>query len=175
MIAEYNAIIASDSPARCSRAGRVNATAMSVAQIMYGYNGDMSMETSSPRGRGDTRGSYIGTPAMMISTVAPAVRDVSASCAAMTWWALLRDYHAQLDSVRFLNLVRVPREGLVTGKPARDAKGVHCSPAGSRVASIYRPGDGLKSYEDAEYLVLATRGGMVRRVSLKRLRHEPWA
>ena len=167
MIAEYNAIIASETRQReiiseelgeiVNRYGDERRT-----QIMYGYNGDMSMEDLIPRRRSWLRllaAATLSAPAV-ISTVASteAVRALWVPpCAVMTWWStFVTTTHSWI--LFFTNLGRVYRaKGYELQEAGRDAKGQHIAnllefQGGEHIAQVME----LKSYDDAEYLVLAT-------------------
>ena len=178
MIAEYNAIIASETRQReiiseelgeiVNRYGDERRT-----QIMYGYNGDMSMEDLIPEEEvvvTITRGGYIKR------TRSDQYRSQHRGGKGIKGASLRGDdvvEHFFVTSTHswilfFTNLGRVYRaKGYELQEAGRDAKGQHIAnllefQGGEHIAQVME----LKSYEDAEYLVLATRGGMVKKSRL---------
>ena len=178
MIAEYNAIIASETRQReiiseelgeiVNRYGDERRT-----QIMYGYNGDMSMEDLIPEEEvvvTITRGGYIKR------TRSDQYRSQHRGGKGIKGASLRGDDVVELFFVTtthswilfFTNLGRVYRaKGYELQEAGRDAKGQHIAnllefQGGEHIAQVME----LKSYEDAEYLVLATRGGMVKKSRL---------
>ena len=178
MIAEYNAIIASETRQReiiseelgeiVNRYGDERRT-----QIMYGYNGDMSMEDLIPEEEvvvTITRGGYIKR------TRSDQYRSQHRGGKGIKGSSLRGDdvvEHFFVTTTHswilfFTNLGRVYRaKGYELQEAGRDAKGQHIAnllefQGGEHIAQVME----LKSYEDAEYLVLATRGGMVKKSRL---------
>ena len=178
MIAEYNAIIASETRQReiiseelgeiVNRYGDDRRT-----QIMYGYNGDMSMEDLIPEEEvvvTITRGGYIKR------TRSDQYRSQHRGGKGIKGAFLRGDdvvEHFFVTTTHswilfFTNLGRVYRaKGYELQEAGRDAKGQHIAnllefQGGEHIAQVME----LKSYEDAEYLVLATRGGMVKKSRL---------
>ena len=178
MIAEYNAIIASETRQReiiseelgeiVNRYGDDRRT-----QIMYGYNGDMSMEDLIPEEEvvvTITRGGYIKR------TRSDQYRSQHRGGKGIKGASLRGDdvvEHFFVTTTHnwilfFTNLGRVYRaKGYELQEAGRDAKGQHIAnllefQGGEHIAQVME----LKSYEDAEYLVLATRGGMVKKSRL---------
>ena len=178
MIAEYNAIIASETRQReiiseelgeiVNRYGDERRT-----QIMYGYNGDMSMEDLIPEEEvvvTITRGGYIKR------TRSDQYRSQHRGGKGIQGASLRGDdvvEHFFVTTTHswilfFTNLGRVYRaKGYELQEAGRDAKGQHIAnllefQGGEHIAQVME----LKSYEDAEYLVLATRGGMVKKSRL---------
>ena len=178
MIAEYNAIIASETRQReiiseelgeiVNRYGDERRT-----QIMYGYNGDMSMEDLIPEEEvvvTITRGGYIKR------TRSDQYRSQHRGGKGIKGASLRGDdvvEHFFVTTTHswtlfFTNLGRVYRaKGYELQEAGRDAKGQHIAnllefQGGEHIAQVME----LKSYEDAEYLVLATRGGMVKKSRL---------
>ena len=178
MIAEYNAIIASETRQReiiseelgeiVNRYGDDRRT-----QIMYGYNGDMSMEDLIPEEEvvvTITRGGYIKR------TRSDQYRSQHRGGKGIKGASLRGDdvvehffgttTHSWI--LFFTNLGRVYRaKGYELQEAGRDAKGQHIAnllefQGAEHIAQVME----LKSYEDAEYLVLATRGGMVKKSRL---------
>ena len=170
MIAEYNAIIASETRQReiiseelgeiVNRYGDERRT-----QIMYGYNGDMSMEdlipeeevvvtiTRSDQYRSQHRGGK-------------GIKGASLRGDDVVEHFFVTTTHSWI--LFFTNLGRVYRaKGYELQEAGRDAKGQHIAnllefQGGEHIAQVME----LKSYDDAEYLVLATRGGMVKKSRL---------
>ena len=180
MIAEYNAIIASETRQReiiseelgeiVNRYGDERRT-----QIMYGYNGDMSMEDLIPEEEvvvTITRGGYI----KRTRSDHPHNRSQHRGGKGIKGASLRGDdvvEHFFVTTTHswilfFTNLGRVYRaKGYELQEAGRDAKGQHIAnllefQGGEHIAQVME----LKSYEDAEYLVLATRGGMVKKSRL---------
>ena len=178
MIAEYNAIIASETRQReiiseelgeiVNRYGDDRRT-----QIMYGYNGDMSMEDLIPEEEvvvTITRGGYIKR------TRSDQYRSQHRGGKGIKGAFLRGDdvvEHFFVTTTHswilfFTNLGRVYRaKGYELQEAGRDAKGQHIAnllefQGGEHIAQVME----LKSYEDADYLVLATRGGMVKKSRL---------
>ena len=178
MIAEYNAIIASETRQReiiseelgeiVNRYGDERRT-----QIMYGYNGDMSMEDLIPEEEvvvTITRGGYIKR------TRSDQYRSQHRGGKGIKGSSLRGDdvvEHFFVTTTHswilfFTNLGRVYRaKGYELQEAGRDAKGQHIAnllefQGGEHIAQVME----LKSYDDAEYLVLATRGGMVKKSRL---------
>ena len=178
MIAEYNAIIASETRQReiiseelgeiVNRYGDDRRT-----QIMYGYNGDMSMEDLIPEEEvvvTITRGGYIKR------TRSDQYRSQHRGGKGINGASLRGDdvvEHFFVTTTHswilfFTNLGRVYRaKGYELQEAGRDAKGQHIAnllefQGGEHIAQVME----LKSYEDAKYLVLATRGGMVKKSRL---------
>ena len=178
MIAEYNAIIASETRQReiiseelgeiVNRYGDERRT-----QIMYGYNGDMSTEDLIPEEEvvvTITRGGYVKR------TRSDQYRSQHRGGKGLKGASLRGDdvvEHFFVTTTHswilfFTNLGRVYRaKGYELQEAGRDAKGQHIAnllefQGGEHIAQVME----LKSYEDAEYLVLATRGGMVKKSRL---------
>ena len=180
MIAEYNAIIASETRQReiiseelgeiVNRYGDDRRT-----QIMYGYNGDMSMEDLIPEEEvvvTITRGGYIkrtrSDQYRSQHRGGKGIKGASLRGDDVVEHFFVTTTHSWI--LFFTNLGRVYRaKGYELQEAGRDAKGQHIAnllefQGGEHIAQVME----LKSYEDAEYLVLATRGGMVRATRLFR-------
>lgn len=178
MIAEYNAIIASETRQReiiseelgeiVNRYGDERRT-----QIMYGYNGDMSMEDLIPEEEvvvTITRGGYIkrtrSDQYRSQHRGGKGIRGASLRGDDVVEHFFVTTTHSWI--LFFTNLGRVYRaKGYELQEAGRDAKGQHIAnllefQGGEHIAQVME----LKSYEDAEYLVLATRGGMVKKSRL---------
>ena len=178
MIAEYNAIIASETRQReiiseelgeiVNRYGDDRRT-----QIMYGYNGDMSMEDLIPEEEvvvTITRGGYIKrTRSDQYRSQHRGGKGIKG--ASLRGDDVVEHFFATTTHswiLFFTNLGRVYRaKGYELQEAGRDAKGQHIAnllefQGGEHIAQVME----LKSYEDAEYLVLATRGGMVKKSRL---------
>ena len=178
MIAEYNAIIASETRQReiiseelgeiVNRYGDDRRT-----QIMYGYNGDMSMEDLIPEEEvvvTITRGGYIkrtrSDQYRSQHRGGKGIKGASLRGADVVEHFFVTTTHSWI--LFFTNLGRVYRaKGYELQEAGRDAKGQHIAnllefQGGEHIAQVME----LKSYEDAEYLVLATRGGMVKKSRL---------
>ena len=178
MIAEYNAIIASETRQReiiseelgeiVNRYGDERRT-----QIMYGYNGDMSMEDLIPEEEvvvTITRGGYIKrTRSDQYRSQHRGVKGIKGASLRgddVVEHFFVTTTHSWI--LFFTNLGRVYRaKGYELQEAGRDAKGQHIAnllefQGGEHIAQVME----LKSYEDAEYLVLATRGGMVKKSRL---------
>ena len=178
MIAEYNAIIASETRQReiiseelgeiVSRYGDERLT-----QIMYGYNGDMSMEDLIPEEEvvvTITRGGYIkrtrSDQYRSQHRGGKGIKGASLRGDDVVEHFFVTTTHSWI--LFFTNLGRVYRaKGYELQEAGRDAKGQHIAnllefQGGEHIAQVME----LKSYEDAEYLVLATRGGMVKKSRL---------
>ena len=178
MIAEYNAIIASETRQReiiseelgeiVNRYGDDRRT-----QIMYGYNGDMSMEDLIPEEEvvvTITRGGYIkrtrSDQYRSQHRGGKGVKGASLRGDDVVEHFFVTTTHSWI--LFFTNLGRVYRaKGYELQEAGRDAKGQHIAnllefQGGEHIAQVME----LKSYEDAEYLVLATRGGMVKKSRL---------
>lgn len=178
MIAEYNAIIASETRQReiiseelgeiVSRYGDERRT-----QIMYGYNGDMSMEDLIPEEEvvvTITRGGYIkrtrSDQYRSQHRGGKGIKGASLRGDDVVEHFFVTTTHSWI--LFFTNLGRVYRaKGYELQEAGRDAKGQHIAnllefQGGEHIAQVME----LKSYEDAEYLVLATRGGMVKKSRL---------
>lgn len=178
MIAEYNAIIASETRQReiiseelgeiVNRYGDERRT-----QIMYGYNGDMSMEDLIPEEEvvvTITRGGYIkrtrSDQYRSQHRGGKGIKGASLRGDDVVEHFFVTTTHSWI--LFFTNLGRVYRaKGYELQEAGRDAKGQHIAnllefQGGERIAQVME----LKSYEDAEYLVLATRGGMVKKSRL---------
>ena len=178
MIAEYNAIIASETRQReiiseelgeiVNRYGDDRRT-----QIMYGYNGDMSMEDLIPEEEvvvTITRGGYIKrTRSDQYHSQhrgGKGIKGASLRGDDVVEHFFVTTTHSWI--LFFTNLGRVYRaKGYELQEAGRDAKGQHIAnllefQGGEHIAQVME----LKSYEDAEYLVLATRGGMVKKSRL---------
>lgn len=178
MIAEYNAIIASETRQReiiseelgeiVNRYGDERRT-----QIMYGYNGDMSMEDLIPEEEvvvTITRGGYIkrtrSDQYRSQHRGGKGVKGASLRGDDVVEHFFVTTTHSWI--LFFTNLGRVYRaKGYELQEAGRDAKGQHIAnllefQGGEHIAQVME----LKSYEDAEYLVLATRGGMVKKSRL---------
>ena len=178
MIAEYNAIIASETRQReiiseelgeiVNRYGDDRRT-----QIMYGYNGDMSMEDLIPEEEvvvTITRGGYIKRTRSDQSRSqhrgGKGIKGASLRGDDVVEHFFVTTTHSWI--LFFTNLGRVYRaKGYELQEAGRDAKGQHIAnllefQGGEHIAQVME----LKSYEDAEYLVLATRGGMVKKSRL---------
>ena len=186
MIAEYNAIIASETRQReiiseelgeiVNRYGDERRT-----QIMYGYNGDMSMEDLIPEEEvvvTITRGGYIkrtrSDQYRSQHRGGKGIKGASLRGDDVVEHFFVTTTHSWI--LFFTNLGRVYRaKGYELQEAGRDAKGQHIAnllefQGGEHIAQVME----LKSYEDAEYLVLATRGGMVKEEPSERLRYEPY-
>ncbi len=178
MIAEYNAIIASETRQReiiseelgeiVNRYGDERRT-----QIMYGYNGDMSMEDLIPEEEvvvTITRGGYIkrtrSDQYRSQHRGGKGIKGASLRGDDVVEHFFVTTTHSWI--LFFTNLGRVYRaKGYELQEAGRDAKGQHIAnllefQGGEHIAQIME----LKSYDDAEYLVLATRGGMVKKSRL---------
>ena len=178
MIAEYNAIIASETRQReiiseelgeiVNRYGDERRT-----QIMYGYNGDMSMEDLIPEEEvvvTITRGGYIkrtrSDQYRSQHRGGKGIKGASLRGDDVVEHFFVTTTHSWI--LFFTNLGRVYRaKGYELQEAGRDAKGQHIAnllefQGGEHIAQVKE----LKSYEDAEYLVLATRGGMVKKSRL---------
>lgn len=178
MIAEYNAIIASETRQReiiseelgeiVNRYGDDRRT-----QIMYGYNGDMSMEDLIPEEEvvvTITRGGYIkrtrSDQYRSQHRGGKGIKGASLRGDDVVEHFFVTTTHSWI--LFFTNLGRVYRaKGYELQEAGRDAKGQHIAnllefQGGEHIAQVTE----LKSYEDAEYLVLATRGGMVKKSRL---------
>lgn len=178
MIAEYNAIIASETRQReiiseelgeiVNRYGDERRT-----QIMYGYNGDMSMEDLIPKEEvvvTITRGGYIkrtrSDQYRSQHRGGKGIKGASLRGDDVVEHFFVTTTHSWI--LFFTNLGRVYRaKGYELQEAGRDAKGQHIAnllefQGGEHIAQVME----LKSYDDAEYLVLATRGGMVKKSRL---------
>ena len=178
MIAEYNAIIASETRQReiiseelgeiVNRYGDERRT-----QIMYGYNGDMSMEDLIPEEEvvvTITRGGYIkrtrSDQYRSQHRGGKGIKGASLRGDDVVEHFFVTTTHSWI--LFFTNLGRVYRaKGYELQEAGRDAKGQHIAnllefQGGEHIAQVME----LKSYEDAEYLVLATRGGIVKKSRL---------
>lgn len=178
MIAEYNAIIASETRQReiiseelgeiVNRYGDERCT-----QIMYGYNGDMSMEDLIPEEEvvvTITRGGYIkrtrSDQYRSQHRGGKGIKGASLRGDDVVEHFFVTTTHSWI--LFFTNLGRVYRaKGYELQEAGRDAKGQHIAnllefQGGEHIAQVME----LKSYDDAEYLVLATRGGMVKKSRL---------
>ena len=178
MIAEYNAIIASETRQReiiseelgeiVNRYGDERRT-----QIMYGYNGDMSMEDLIPEEEvvvTITRGGYVkrtrSDQYRSQHRGGKGIKGASLRGDDVVEHFFVTTTHSWI--LFFTNLGRVYRaKGYELQEAGRDAKGQHIAnllefQGGEHIAQVME----LKSYEDAEYLVLATRGGMVKKSRL---------
>ena len=178
MIAEYNAIIASETRQReiiseelgeiVNRYGDERRT-----EIMYGYNGDMSMEDLIPEEEvvvTITRGGYIkrtrSDQYRSQHRGGKGIKGASLRGDDVVEHFFVTTTHSWI--LFFTNLGRVYRaKGYELQEAGRDAKGQHIAnllefQGGEHIAQVME----LKSYEDAEYLVLATRGGMVKKSRL---------
>ena len=178
MIAEYNAIIASETRQReiiseelgeiVNRYGDERRT-----QIMYGYNGDMSMEDLIPEEEvvvTITRGGYIkrtrSDQYRSQHRGGKGIKGASLRGDDVVEHFFVTTTHSWI--LFFTNLGRVYRaKGYELQEAGRDAKGQHIAnllefQGGEHIAQVME----LKSYEDAKYLVLATRGGMVKKSRL---------
>lgn len=178
MIAEYNAIIASETHQReiiseelgeiVNRYGDDRRT-----QIMYGYNGDMSMEDLIPEEEvvvTITHGGYIkrtrSDQYRSQHRGGKGIKGASLRGDDVVEHFFVTTTHSWI--LFFTNLGRVYRaKGYELQEAGRDAKGQHIAnllefQGGEHIAQVME----LKSYEDAEYLVLATRGGMVKKSRL---------
>ncbi len=178
MIAEYNAIIASETRQReiiseelgeiVNRYGDERRT-----QIMYGYNGDMSMEDLIPEEEvvvTITRGGYIkrtrSDQYRSQHRGGKGIKGASLRGDDVVEHFFVTTTHSWI--LFFTNLGRVYRaKGYELQEAGRDAKGQHIAnllefQGGEHIAQVME----LKSYEDAEYLVLATRSGMVKKSRL---------
>lgn len=178
MIAEYNAIIASETRQReiiseelgeiVNRYGDERRT-----QIIYGYNGDMSMEDLIPEEEvvvTITRGGYIkrtrSDQYRSQHRGGKGIKGASLRGDDVVEHFFVTTTHSWI--LFFTNLGRVYRaKGYELQEAGRDAKGQHIAnllefQGGEHIAQVME----LKSYEDAEYLVLATRGGMVKKSRL---------
>ena len=178
MIAEYNAIIASETRQReiiseelgeiVNRYGDERRT-----QIMYGYNGDMSMEDLIPEEEvvvTITRGGYIkrtrSDQYRSQHRGGKGIKGASLRGDDVVEHFFVTTTHSWI--LFFTNLGRVYRaKGYELQEAGRDAKGQHIAnllefQGGEHIAQVME----LKSYDDAEYLVLATRSGMVKKSRL---------
>ena len=178
MIAEYNAIIASETRQReiiseelgeiVNRYGDERRT-----QIMYGYNGDMSMEDLIPEEEvvvTITRGGYIkrtrSDQYRSQHRGGKGIKGASLRGDDVVEHFFVTTTHSWI--LFFTNLGRVYRaKGYELQEAGRDAKGQHIAnllefQGSEHIAQVME----LKSYDDAEYLVLATRGGMVKKSRL---------
>ena len=178
MIAEYNAIIASETRQReiiseelgeiVNRYGDERRT-----QIMYGYNGDMSMEDLILEEEvvvTITRGGYIkrtrSDQYRSQHRGGKGIKGASLRGDDVVEHFFVTTTHSWI--LFFTNLGRVYRaKGYELQEAGRDAKGQHIAnllefQGGEHIAQVME----LKSYKDAEYLVLATRGGMVKKSRL---------
>ncbi|MBS4941502.1 MAG: DNA gyrase subunit A [Rothia mucilaginosa] len=178
ILAEYNAIIASETRQReiiseelgeiVNRYGDERRT-----QIMYGYNGDMSMEDLIPEEEvvvTITRGGYIkrtrSDQYRSQHRGGKGIKGASLRGDDVVEHFFVTTTHSWI--LFFTNLGRVYRaKGYELQEAGRDAKGQHIAnllefQGGEHIAQVME----LKSYEDAEYLVLATRGGMVKKSRL---------
>ena len=178
MIAEYNAIIASETRQReiiseelgeiVNRYGDDRRT-----QIMYGYNGDMSMEDLIPEEDvvvTITHGGYIkrtrSDQYRSQHRGGKGIKGASLRGDDVVEHFFVTTTHSWI--LFFTNLGRVYRaKGYELQEAGRDAKGQHIAnllefQGGEHIAQVME----LKSYEDAKYLVLATRGGMVKKSRL---------
>ena len=178
MIAEYNAIIASETRQReiiseelgeiVNRYGDERRT-----QIMYGYNGDMSMEDLIPEEEvvvTITHGGYIkrtrSDQYRSQHRGGKGIKGASLRGDDVVEHFFVTTTHSWI--LFFTNLGRVYRaKGYELQEAGRDAKGQHIAnllefQGGEHIAQVME----LKSYDDAEYLVLATRGGMVKKSRL---------
>ena len=178
MIAEYNAIIASETRQReiiseelgeiVNRYGDERRT-----QIMYGYNGDMSMEDLIPEEEvvvTITRGGYIkrtrSDQYRSQHRGGKGIKGASLRGDDVVEHFFVTTTHSWI--LFFTNLGCVYRaKGYELQEAGRDAKGQHIAnllefQGGEHIAQVME----LKSYDDAEYLVLATRGGMVKKSRL---------
>lgn len=178
MIAEYNAIIASETRQReiiseelgeiVNRYGDERRT-----QIMYGYNGDMSMEDLIPEEEvmvTITRGGYIkrtrSDQYRSQHRGGKGIKGASLRGDDVVEHFFVTTTHSWI--LFFTNLGRVYRaKGYELQEAGRDAKGQHIAnllefQGGEHIAQVME----LKNYDDAEYLVLATRGGMVKKSRL---------
>lgn len=178
MIAEYNAIIASETRQReiiseelgeiVNRYGDERRT-----QIMYGYNGDMSMEDLIPEEEvvvTITRGGYIkrtrSDQYRSQHRGGKGIKGASLRGDDVVEHFFVTTTHSWI--LFFTNLGRVYRaKGYELQEAGRDAKGQHIAnllefQGGEHIAQVME----MKSYKDAEYLVLATRGGMVKKSRL---------
>ena len=178
MIAEYNAIIASEIRQReiiseelgeiVNRYGDERRT-----KIMYGYNGDMSMEDLIPEEEvmvTITRGGYIkrtrSDQYRSQHRGGKGIKGASLRGDDVVEHFFVTTTHSWI--LFFTNLGRVYRaKGYELQEAGRDAKGQHIAnllefQGGEHIAQVME----LKNYDDAEYLVLATRGGMVKKSRL---------
>lgn len=178
MIDEYNAIIASDERQRqiiseelgdiVNRYGDDRRT-----KILMGYDGDMSMEDLIPEEEvvvTITRGGYVKR------TRSDQYRSQHRGGKGIKGASLRGDDVVQQFFVTtthswilfFTNLGRVYRaKGYELMEAGRDAKGQHIAnlmafQPGEVIAQVME----LKSYEDAPYLVLATKNGLIKKTRL---------
>ena len=178
LISEYNAIIASEDRQReiiseelgeiVNRYGDDRRT-----EILRGFNGDMSMEDLIPEEEvvvTITRGGYIKR------TRSDQYRSQHRGCKCIRGSQLRGDdvvEHFFVTTTHswilfFTNLGRVYRtKGYELQEAGRDAKGQHLAnllefQPDEHIAQVMD----LKTYEDAEYLVLATKGGLVKKSRL---------
>ncbi len=178
MIAEYNAIIASEERQRqiiseelgdiVNRYGDDRRT-----KILMGYDGDMSMEDLIPEEEvvvTITRGGYVKR------TRSDQYRSQHRGGKGLKGASLRGDDVVQQFFVTtthswilfFTNLGRVYRaKGYELMEAGRDAKGQHIAnlmafQPGEVIAQVME----LKSYEDAPYLVLATKNGLIKKTRL---------
>ena len=166
MIAEYNAIIASETRQR-------EIISEELGEIVNRYNGDMSMEDLIPEEEvvvTITRGGYIkrtrSDQYRSQHRGGKGIKGASLRGDDVVEHFFVTTTHSWI--LFFTNLGRVYRaKGYELQEAGRDAKGQHIAnllefQGGEHIAQVME----LKSYEDAEYLVLATRGGMVKKSRL---------
>ena len=178
LIAEYNAIIASEDRQReiiseelgeiVNRYGDDRRT-----EILRGFNGDMSMEDLIPEEEvvvTITRGGYIkrtrSDQYRSQHRGGKGIRGAQLRGDDVVEHFFVTTTHSWI--LFFTNLGRVYRtKGYELQEAGRDAKGQHLAnllefQPDEHIAQVMD----LKTYEDAEYLVLATKGGLVKKSRL---------
>ena len=178
LISEYNAIIASEDRQReiiseelgeiVNRYGDHRRT-----EILRGFNGDMSMEDLIPEEEvvvTITRGGYIkrtrSDQYRSQHRGGKGIRGAQLRGDDVVEHFFVTTTHSWI--LFFTNLGRVYRaKGYELQEAARDAKGQHLAnllefQPDEHIAQVMD----LKTYEDAEYLVLATKGGLVKKSRL---------
>ena len=178
LIAEYNAIIASEDRQReiiseelgeiVNRYGDDRRT-----EILCGFNGDMSMEDLIPEEEvvvTITRGGYIkrtrSDQYRSQHRGGKGIRGAQLRGDDVVEHFFVTTTHSWI--LFFTNLGRVYRtKGYELQEAGRDAKGQHLAnllefQPDEHIAQVMD----LKTYEDAEYLVLATKGGLVKKSRL---------
>ena len=178
LIGEYNAIIASEARQReivsqelreiVNRYGDDRRT-----QILRGYDGDMSIEDLIPEEEvvvTITRGGYVkrtrSDQYRSQHRGGKGIKGASLRGDDVVEHFFVTTTHSWI--LFFTNLGRVYRtKGYELMDAGRDAKGQHVAnllefQPGETIAKVME----LRSYEDADYLVLATRGGMIKKSRL---------
>ena len=178
LIGEYNAIIASEARQReivsqelrdiVNRYGDDRRT-----QILRGYDGDMSIEDLIPEEEvvvTITRGGYVkrtrSDQYRSQHRGGKGIKGASLRGDDVVDHFFVTTTHSWI--LFFTNLGRVYRtKGYELMDAGRDAKGQHVAnllefQPGETIAKVME----LRSYEDADYLVLATRGGMIKKSRL---------